>query len=116
MYKITGITSDPLQKQTLILPSGKVIVLTIYFIPQQYCWVIRELNYDNSAFVINGIKITTCSNMLHQYKNKIPFGLSCVSNLARDPQLQEDFSSGSNTLYVLTSDEVTAYMESLSAE
>lgn len=113
MYQITGVTTDPLQKQTLTLPSGKQIVLTIYFMPQQYCWMIRELNYDSGAFVLDGLRITTSLNMLNQFRNKIPFGLACVSVGNRDPQLQEDFSSGNCKLYVLTEDEVASYTEYL---
>lgn len=114
MYQITGITTDPLQKQTIFLDSGKQIDLTLYFMAQQYCWVIRELNYDNGAFVLDGFKITSGLNLLNQFRNILPFGLACVTTGNRDPQFQEDFSGGASVLYILDETEKGQYLEYIS--
>jgi hypothetical protein len=107
MYLIQQITSDPLQKQTLILPDGTSLSLTINFVPMQYGWFITSLVYG--SFVLNGLRITNSPNMLHQFKNQIPFGLACFSSENREPTQQQDFSSGASNLYILSAAEVAQY-------
>lgn len=111
MYKIKQITNDPLQKQTLILPDGTSLSLTIYFVPLQYGWFITELIYQN--FTLNGLRITNSPNMLFQFQNQIPFGLACFSTQNREPSQQNDFSSGASILYLLSAAEVAQYTELL---
>jgi hypothetical protein len=107
MFLIQQITSDPLQKQTLILPDGTSLSMTINFVPMQYGWFITSLVYG--AFILNGLRITNSPNMLHQFKNQIPFGLACFSNQNREPSQQQDFSSGTSQLYLLSAAEVAQY-------
>jgi hypothetical protein len=111
MYIIQQITDDALQQQTLILPDGSQLALTIYFVPMQYSWVITNLTYG--SFVLNGLKITNSPNMLNQFRNQIPFGLACYSASNREPSQQQDFSSGASNLYILTQAECTQYAELL---
>ena len=113
MYQITGITSDPLQKLTMILPSGIPLVLTLYFMPQNYAWVIKELDYNSESYVLTNLKIVNSLNMLNQYRNLIPFGLACQVTGGREPQFIQDFVSGAANLYILTQDEVNSYRELL---
>jgi hypothetical protein len=105
MYLIPQITSNALQQQTLVLPSGDTFFLKMYFRPMQYGWFISELTW--STFAIRELRITNSMNMLHQFKNKIPFGLACISQANREPSQQTDFSSGVSKLYVLDADEVS---------
>lgn len=112
MFQINQITDDSLQNQNLVLPDGTVISLTIYFVPMQYGWFITELTYG--TFTLNGLRICNSPNMLHQFKNQIPFGLACFSTASREPSLQQDFSSGASQLFVLTAAEVAQYSEFLS--
>jgi hypothetical protein len=107
MYLIQQITDDPLQKQTLILPNGISLSLTISFAPMQYCWFVVSLVYG--SFTLNGLQITNSPNMLHQFKNQIPFGLACFSTNNREPSQQEDFASGASQLYLLSAAEVAQY-------
>lgn len=111
MYLVQQITDDALQKQTLILPDGTSLALTIYFRPAQIGWFIQILTYQ--AFILQGTRITVSPNMLHQYRNQIPFGLACYSTDNREPTQQEDFSSGAAKLYILSADEVARYTELL---
>lgn len=114
MYVIQQITNDAFQKQTLILPDGSPLDMTIYFAPMQYSWTITELIYASANFTLNGLRITNSPNMLYQFKNQIPFGLACFSTANREPQLQEDFASGNSILYILSQAECQAYAELLS--
>lgn len=111
MLLIQQLTGDPLQQQTLILPDGTSLSLTIYFVPLQIGWFITNLTYQN--FVLNGVRITNSPNMLIQFQNQIPFGLACFSASNREPTQQEDFASGASTLYILTAAEVKQYQELL---
>lgn len=107
MFFIKGITSDPYQTQNLVLPDGSTIVFTIYYRDLQLGWFITELTWGE--FTINNLRITNNPNILNQWRNIIPFGLTCISQSDRDPQLQQDFLSGYSKLFVLTQAEVNQY-------
>lgn len=109
MNQIQQITSDSNQIQTLILADGSDFVIQMYFMPMQYAWVITSLTYANTNFVLNGFRISNSPNMLHQYRNQIPFGIACFSINQREPTLQQDFSSGASQLFILTAAEVAEY-------
>lgn len=112
MLAIQQITRQSRQKMTLILPDGSQIQMEIYFMPLQQGWFIVKMIYGD--FVLQNIRITVSPNMLHQFKNQIPFGLACFSPDNREPTLQDDFLTGAASLYVLTADEVNQYAETLS--
>ena len=112
MFKVSAITSDPLQKQNLTLADGSTLLLTIYFVPQQYGWFIKELSYN--GIIIQGLRLCNGINILQQYKNKLGFGLCCLTKNNREPFNIEDFSSGNSALYILTADEVSKYSGFLS--
>jgi hypothetical protein len=111
MYALSNITDDYAQTQNIVLPDGTQILMTVYFIQQQYGWFITSLAYE--AFLLQGYRITNSPNMLHQYRNLIPFGLACYSANDREPSQLQDFSSGASQLFVLTPAEVQAYTDFL---
>lgn len=113
MYLIQQITADPTQTQTLILPTGGQIALTISFYPQQYAWYVVLLAYQN--FVVQGLQITANPNLLQQWRNSIPFGLGCFVTGNREPTQQQDFQSGAAQLYILSAAEVVQYTAFLQA-
>lgn len=113
MNLVQQITGDPLQKQTLTLENGERVSLTIYFRPIQFGWFINELSYND--FTLYGMRITNNWNLLYPWKNKLPFGLACISTNNREPQLQNDFLSGASKLYVLTPADVKEFEAYLSA-
>ena len=112
MYLIQGVTEDTNQKQNLVLPDGTSLSLTLKFIPMQYGWFIQELVYG--GFTLQGFRVVTSPNMLHQYLNQIPFGLACYTKDNLEPTQQKDFSSGYATLYLLDDDELVLYEALLS--
>ena len=116
MYKIESITNDAKQKQTIPHPTtGELIQFSMYFIEMQQGWFIKNLTYLN--FVLNGVRISNNPDILYQWRNLIPFGLACFSPLTRrEPTLQDDFVSGSATLYLLTEDEVDSYTEFITGQ
>lgn len=113
MYQIQNLTIDPKQKQTLVLPDGTQITITIEYVPSQLGWFLRTITYGD--FVLNGIRICNNPDLLYQWRNLIPFGLACSSlDVRREPSLQEDFVSGASSLFILSADDVLAYTRYLS--
>ncbi len=105
MYKITKISSDALQQQSLVLPDGTLFTITMEFIPMQLGWFFRSIVYGDWS--VQGMRICVSPNMLYQFKNRLPFGLGCFSNVGpREPSLQQDFSSDAFSLFILDSAEV----------
>jgi len=111
MYQIQQVTNAPLQKQTLVLPDGTFLSLSTYFRPLQFGWFIKQLSYGltNKTFTLNELRICNSPNMLHQWRNILPFGLGCFSSQDREPTQQDDFISGACTLYILTAEEVATF-------
>lgn len=109
MYKINQVTNDSYQKQTILLFDKTKVDLTLYYMPLQYSWFIKELVYG--TFTLNNIRVCNSPNILFQFRNKIPFGLACFSKGPREPMLSTDFSNGYSSLYILTASEVTSYAE-----
>lgn len=112
MNIINQVTSDSRQRQIIALDDGTSFEIAIYFMPMQLGWFIEEIIYGE--FKATCLRIVNSPNLLHQFKNLIPFGLACISNEDREPSLQEDFSSGASNLYVLTQEEMNQYEEFLS--
>lgn len=114
MFLINQITQDPLQTHTIVLPdSGKTFNMTLYFMQMQFGWVIRELIFED--FILRNFRVFNSLNMLHQFRNQIPFGLSCISTEDREPMFIQDFSSGQSLLRVLTAEEIDEYTEYINA-
>jgi len=111
MKVIRHFTDAPKQELSVLLDDGTFFTMEVYFIPLQQGWFINRLEYE--GFIVRGIRICNSPNLLHQFRNLIPFGLACFSEDKREPLLQIDFSEGNNELYVLTADEVDAYQEAV---
>lgn len=106
MYPVT-VTSDAQQTQTLILPNGSEITLTMSFVPMQQGWF-ASLSWQ--TFALSGLRITNSPNMLQQFRNILSWGLACYSPPTnREPSQQQDFSSGASNLYVLSDAEVVHF-------
>lgn len=114
MNLIQQITNDPRQKQTLILPDGSSMDFVIEYKPQQLGWFIVNLTYK--LFSVGNIRIVTSPNILHQFKNQIPFGIACFVTENQEPTTLQDFATGRATLFMLTADEVLFYSEVLSGQ
>lgn len=111
MFTISQVTSDPNQSQTLILPDGTQIFISLFYSDQQFGWFFTEINYG--SFILNGLRICNSPDLLYQFKNQIPFGIGCSTVGGREPTQLEDFASGASTLYLLTAADVAAYATSL---
>lgn len=113
MYLITGISDDPKQNLNLILYNGKTLLLNLEFKSMQLGWF-GSLVYGDVT--INNFRIMTSPNMLRQFKNIIPFGLSCLVNGNQEPMLKQDFLSKRASLYILNENEVDTIEGVISGE
>lgn len=114
MFLIEGVTEDPKQQRTLTLSDGTTLFLAMEFVEMQYGWFITELTYGD--FTLHGMRVTSNPNMLHQFRNQLPFGLACFTRGDREPTFIKDFSSQASKLYILSAAEVVAYTEFLSGQ
>jgi len=112
MQIINQVSSETRQKQTVPLADGTTFEISIYFVPMQYGWYIQKLTYLD--FTVESLRITNSPNMLHQFRNLIPFGIACLSKEEREPTQQLDFESGNSTLYLLSQQETKDYEDYLS--
>lgn len=114
MLNIQGWTQESCQNQTLLLPDGTAINLTMNYIPNQYGWFIQNLTYGN--LILQNLRMVVSPNILQQFKNQIPFGLACFTTDGMESTQQQDLNSNYATLYVLTAAEVAEYSGILSAQ
>ena len=114
MKQITIIGNENQQVFRISIPETKkyIDVLLVYS-AQQQGWFI---NFQYESFSINGLRIVTSGNFLHQFRNILPFGMACVTEGNEEPMLKDDFSSKRAILYLLTSSEVKAFYEVVSGK
>lgn len=111
MTLIQEITNEAKQKHTIILPNGKSMVMILEFFPLQTGWFV-SFTYEN--FVINKMRVVTNPNILHQFKNLIPFGIGIYVSENQEALFQDDFSTKRAKLYLLTEEETQEYEDYLS--
>lgn len=112
MMPVSGWNTDACQTQTLVLPDGTSIRLTMYYAAMQLGWFIQNLIYGN--FQVQNLKMVTSPNILIQFVNQIPFGLACFTSDGLESTQQQDLFSGYATLYVLSQAEVEEVLELIS--
>lgn len=104
MNLIQNITADAKQKQTLLLPDQSSMVFSLEYKPMQTGWFFTQIT--QKSFVVNNLRVVTGPNILHQFRNEVPFGIACIVDGAQEPLLQEDFLSGRAQLYLLSFAEI----------
>ena len=111
MQYIDNISNDAKQKHTILLEEDSSrIVLELTYKPAVLGWFL-DVTYDNLDFKVLGLRITTNSNILNQWRNKLPFGIICQGQDSQDPMLIEDFLVGRAQLAILSKDEVNQIVE-----
>jgi hypothetical protein len=103
MINVTGLTSQPKQAFFLTLNDGSLVSCYIEYRPQQLGWF---ANFSWATWIVSGIRLSAAPNILRQWQNRIPFGLSLLTANNAEPLNLEDFSSGYAQLVLLNSDEV----------
>lgn len=111
MQTLDNISDDGKQKHTILLASDSSrIVLDLTYKPTQLGWFL-DVTYDSLDFKVCGLRVTTNTNLLNQWRNKIPFGIICQCVDAQEPLLAEDFLVKRATLSILSKEEVDLISE-----
>lgn len=98
-YEINGITSDPYQTFNIDVPeTSEKLYLELRYFSTQMMWC---LNFQYKDITENGIKLTLSPNILRNYRNIIPFGLSVYAEDTIYPLSIDDFETGRVKLYIL---------------
>jgi len=111
MTLIQEITNEAKQKHTLILPSGKTMTMIMEFSALQTGWFV---SFTYETFTLNKMRLVCNPNVLHQYKNLLPFGIGIFVDQNQEPMFQDDFASKRAKLYLLTEEETQDYEDFLS--
>lgn len=114
MNQITNISDAPDQILNLILDDGSLAVMELVFRPAIQRWSMNIIwpapaqgqAIPAGTFVANNINMCVGANLLRQWRNLIPFGVTCTSLNGADPFDIKDFLNGRVQLYVLNASDV----------
>ena len=105
--QVTNLTAFADQVTFLQLADGTSVSMELIFNGTTERWT---ANITYGAVTINGLGLCCHPNILRQWMNILPFGLSVVTADQTDPFNVNDFSTGRALLYVLDASDV-AYVE-----
>ncbi len=105
MLYINKVTNAASQQLTLTGIPGIQVTMTLRFMPRIKQWIMG-LTYDDVS--IQGIAVMCGLNILRQFKNVIPFGISCIRADGLDPYAVEDFANQNANLYLLDATDVAS--------
>ncbi|MBZ5673714.1 MAG: hypothetical protein LAP61_05650 [Acidobacteriia bacterium] len=103
MLYVNKITSDPSQQLTLTGIPTLQIGMTLRFMPRIQRWI---MGVTYNSFEAEGIAVVTSLNLLRQFKDNIPFGISCVTTNGLDPYRIDDFVNQVANLYLMDATDV----------
>lgn len=108
MLYINKITNDASQQLILTGIPTIQIIMTLRFMPRIKRW---DMGITYGDFSAQGIAVVNSLNLLRQFKNNIPFGITCISASGLDPYTVNDFSNQAANLYLLDSADVAQVEE-----
>lgn len=108
MLYINKITNDASQQLTLTGIPGIQITVTLRFLPRVQQWI---MGVSYGSFSVQGISVVCGLNLLRQWKNIIPFGITCICSDGLDPYQVTDFANQRANLYLLNATDVTTIEE-----
>lgn len=103
MEIVSTITQYPNQRHTIPLENNETADVRLYYNARMECWYM-DIQYKD--ITINCIKIVIHPNILRQFRNTIPFGISFYSAGYVEPFEIEAFSSGRVEMGILSKEEV----------
>lgn len=103
MLYINKITNNASQQLTLTGITGITINMMLEFFPRINQWVMGITYLDQS---IQGISLVAAPNLLRQWKNVLPFGISCICPDGLDPYQVTDFANQRALLFLLNAADV----------
>jgi len=103
MTQIDNLTDFADQQTILILDDGTTVSFDVTFNAAAERWV---SNVSYAGKTVNGIGLCAHPNILRQWKNIFPFGISCVTADQTDPFDINDFVSERVKMYLLNAEDV----------
>ncbi len=103
MTTLTGLSDQPKQQSTFVLPDGSSVSLYMEYREQQAGWF---ANLVWQGITINGIRLTSSPNFLRQWKNLLTFGLALFTDGNAEPTGLDDFATGKAQIVVLSAADV----------
>lgn len=104
------ISNEARQQHTILLEDSTPVVLNLTYRATQLGWFV-DVIYENKNFSTYGLRITTNTNILNQWRNIIPFGLMCYTEDTQEPLSIQDFLVGRAHLSILNENEVKQIAE-----
>jgi len=104
MKRIINITSEPIQRHTVLFEESEVI-LTLRFYPKTQHWTF-DAEYNGKA--VYGVKLSV--GVLHMVSQNQPFDFFCEDRSGNgiDPFQRDDFSNDRCRLYMLETADMVA--------
>ncbi|WP_299074731.1 hypothetical protein [uncultured Paraglaciecola sp.] len=103
MRYINRITENSNQRFILTGIDGIRIEARLRFMPRIRRWMLDVIYND---VCIKGVPVCNSLNMLRQYRDQIPFGISCISIDGIDPFRIDDFKTTRSSLFLLDESDV----------
>ena len=104
MKQIQGLTSQPKQQFTIPLTDGSRVSAYLEYRAQQTGWFL-DLTWQD--WTLNGLRVTASPNILRQWQNVIPFGLSVLTSGNVEPLNLPDFSTATAVMMLLEGPDIT---------
>jgi len=105
MKILTGLRATGQQILTTTADNGDTINIVLYFQTRSATW---KMDVSCNDFALKGVRVSHVLNLLDQYRNIIPFGISVLISDGGEPFLITDFSTKRVQIAILTPDEVQA--------
>ncbi len=102
MKTITSLKATARQYFKTPLATGQYVETTLRFLPAISQWV-ADVTYED--FELTGMRVCNSPNILTQYSEIIPFGISINVADGGEPFMIDDFSSGRATFSILSAEE-----------
>ena len=103
MKQITEISQDPKQIFDVVIEDNQTFELKLEYSDQQQGWFYSITFGD---VIINGSRLVTGLNILRNYQNILPFGISIATDDLSEPIFIDDFSTERVRFILLTQAEV----------
>lgn len=105
MKLIQGLSDQPKQQISIVLDGGTIAVWSLAYRALQKGWF-YDLSWNGST-VCMGQRLVASPNLLRQFINKIPFGISLVTRGDVEPTAINDLSNGLSVIYLLQGDDLS---------
>lgn len=103
MREFVGLTDLPKQSIKMQVENGDIVKVSFYYKENQQGWFF-DIEYNN--FSCKTTQLTNCPNIIRQFQNVLPFGISCSVNDGGEPWFLNDFLTGRVRVFLLNEDEV----------